>query len=474
MTPRFENRPYQENAVIDLRQALREVASLILYAPTGAGKTAIACDITRKSAGLGTRVLFIGDSLEIIEQTSETMDYWGVPHGIIQSGNKNERPSELVHIATIQTLRNRELPAKDLIFVDECHLARARSWHEVIHRYAQSGAKVIGLTATPCRLDQKGLGALFQTIVYCPSIAELTAQGYLVPFKIFAPPAPDVSRVKSSQGDFKRRDLAEVMDKAKLIGNAVEHYARMARGRLAILAASGIEHSQHLTAAFNGAGIPTAHCDGTVPRDVRRQILKSLPARKIMVLCQVDICGKGWDCKEVSCAIDCRPTQSLAKWLQFVGRTIRTANGKEDALLLDHAGNVHRFGFPDDPREWSLEDGVKRQAKTGDTVASITTCRKCFATFRSGPDKCPYCGSVIPKRSRKVETVSGDLEELRREQKAAAIEEWQKQQDGDTRRAKFEEFCMIARMRGYKKTWPAVRFKIVFGHWPPKEWRAHV
>lgn len=479
--PRFEDRVYQTRAIYNLRQALRSYDSVILYAPTGSGKTAIACDITAKAVAPfgpdGSRrrqssVLFIGDSTEIIDQTSETMDFWGVSHGIIQAGNAKRRPWELVHIATIQTLRNRTLPKKDLVFVDECHLSRAKSWHEVIRHYIESGAKVIGLSATPCRLDGKGLGALFQSIVYCPSIEELTRQGYLVPFRIFAPPVPkiDPKQVHTVAGDYNKAELAQVMDKAKLIGNAVEHYGRIARGRLAILAATSIEHSKHLAEAFRAAGIPAAHCDGTTPRDERHRILKSLPAREIMVLCQVDICGKGWDCREVSCAIDCRPTQSLARWLQFVGRAIRPAYGKGDAVLLDHSANVHRFGMPDEEREWSLDESAIKTRAAADPALSVTTCRKCFGTFRSGRDACPYCGAPVQRVARRIEVDPGQLEEIKRQQKLVAVEKWREGMTGEKRRLHFEELRRIGVQRGYKDSWCRVKFHALYNEWPKREW----
>lgn len=414
MTPRFEERPYQTQAIVDLRAAMRECQSVILYAPTGSGKTKMACDITSKAISRTpnpSTVLFLGDSVEIIEQTSESMSAYGIQHGIIQGQDARRRPWESVHIATIQTLRNRPLPKKDLVFVDECHLARAKSWHTVIQHYIGAGAKVIGLSATPCRLDGKGLGALFQRIVYCPSIADLTTAGYLVPIRVFAPPAPSMDGVHTTAGDYRKDELAVVMDKAKLIGDAVDHYARIAHGRLAILKATGIEHSRHLAAAFVAAGIPAAHCDGETSPDERRRILKSLPAREILVLCQVDICGKGWDCPPVSCGIDCCPTHSLAKWLQFPGRIIRTSDGKRDAILLDHSGNIHRFGMPDDPREWSLEETFRKSKATQEPAEPVRTCRSCFGCFRPAP-MCPYCGVAAPPEERKVETVKGDLEEI--------------------------------------------------------------
>ena len=464
--PKFEDRAYQRKAIIDLRGTGMD--SVILYAPTGSGKTACMCDITNRAVAKGRSVLFMCDSIEIVEQTSATMEWWGVDHGIIQ-GSNNTKPWASVHIGTIQTLRNRNLPKKDLVFVDEVHLCRSATWEKVIQHYLDAGAKVIGASATPCRLDGRGLGKLFKRITYCPSIEALTQQGYLVPFRIFAPPSPDLSRVHTQQGDFKKDELSKVMDKAKLVGDAVEHYQKTARGRLAILAATGIEHSKHLAEAFIAAGIPAAHADGTTDRAERKRVL-SMPAPG--VICQVQICGKGWDRPEVSAVIDCCPTQSLAKWLQFVGRGIRTSPSKIDCVLNDHSGNVHRFGFPDEERIWTLDETPMAKRASKDDAPSVTTCRQCFATFRAGPDHCPYCGAVIEKTAREIAVEEGALEELRREQKAAAIDAWRAGVKPDKRRVHFEQLRQLGVERGYSPRWASVRYHAVYGgQWPPKEWQ---
>lgn len=481
--PEFEDRPYQDQALVDLRATGMD--SVILYAPTGSGKTAVMCNITNRAVAKGRSVLFMGDSIEIVEQTSATMDWWRVKHGIIQGSNKRDRrPWELVHIATIQTLRNRTLPKKDIVFVDECHLARAATWETVIQHYIDAGAKIIGASATPCRLDGRGLGKLFKHIVCCPSIEELTEQGYLVPFWIFKPPSPKLAGVPTEEGDWQKRGLAAVMDKPKLIGDAVAHYGTRARGRLAILAAVGIEHSKHLAAAFRAAGIPAAHADATTDREERKRVL-SMPAPG--VICQVDICGKGWDRPEVSAVIDCRPTQSLARWLQFVGRGVRPFEFKETCVLLDHSGNVIRFGMPDAAREWTLDETqCQPRATAGDPALAITTCRKCFGTFRSIVDVCPYCGAPVVRQVRRIEVEPGQLEEMRRDAKERAIENWrekvsenaegisdeEKQARIDEKKRRYKEWQAIAAERKYKPMWPQIKFKTTFGHWPGREVRA--
>ena len=467
----YEDRPYQTQIIHDTREALNDADAVIIYAPTGSGKTKIACDITKKAVDKGSEVMFIGDSTEIIDQTSETLKQYGIRHGIIQAGHKDRRAWEKVHVATIQTLRNRTLPQKDLVFVDECHLARAASWETVISHYRTAGSKVIGLSATPTRLDGKGLGKLFQKIVECPSIEELTEQGYLIPLRVFCPPgSPDAKDMGVIGGDVNKKELAKAWDKPKLIGDAVEHYAKYGLGRLGIMAAAGIEHSKHLVSAFQGAGIPAAHCDGTTPREERRRILKSLPKREIMVLCQVDICGKGWDCKEVSYAGDCRTTLSLARWLQFAGRVLRIAPGKEDSILMDHAGNCFRFGMPDEKRPWTLDDTAKSK-QADDKAPAVSRCVVCFRTFRYGPDACPFCHAPIEKKTREIKTETGELKEMVRERKLLTPEEWQRKLAKDEeRRVKFLEFCEIAHRKGYKKGWPAMQFKTIFHTWPVKAW----
>lgn len=407
--PHFEERAFQTQAIADLRATGMD--PVILYAPTGAGKTAVMCRITSLAVAKGRSVLFMCDSGEILDQTSETMGWWGVEHGIIRAQDTRRKPGEAVHIGTIQTLRNRVLPKKSIVFVDECHLARAASWEKVIQSYIDSGAKIIGATATPCRLDGRGLGKLFKHIVCCPSIAELTEQGYLVPFTIMAPPAPDTSKVHTTAGDFKKDEIAAIMDKSKLIGDAVEHYGKMANGRLAILAATSIKHSQHLAEAFRAAGIPAAHCDGETHPDERKRILKSLPAREIMVLCQVDICGKGWDCPQVSVVIDCRPTKSLARWLQFVGRGIRPSLGKENCRLHDHSGNFLRFGWPDTPREWTLDETASKK-QPQERALGVRICKACWCCFRATEQKCPQCGAEYHATEREIRHEAGDLREV--------------------------------------------------------------
>jgi superfamily II DNA or RNA helicase len=375
-------------------------------------------------------------------------------------------------VATIQTLRNRDLPPEDLVIVDECHLCRATTWQTVLEYYRNAGARMIGLSATPIRLDQKGLGKLFERIVYCPSIMDLTEQGWLVPVRIFAPPGADMRKVHTRAGEFDAKERAAACDKAKLVGDIVAHWLKHTKGMLTAVKATSIEHSKHIQQEFRSAGVAAEHVDGTTPKVERKRILAGLPKREYTVLCQVNVCGKGWDCPELEALVDACPTQSLASWLQFVGRGLRISpdTGKTACVLLDHAGNIARHGMPDEEREWSLDGAefVKRIPK--DTVAPVRTCKNCWMVFRSDQQQCPSCGTPYTNRFRQIEHEAGELQEIQRQRKQMAITAWRDRQTEDDRRRKFDEFVRIGLDRGYKPGFAIQRYRAIFREDPPREW----
>jgi DNA repair protein RadD len=488
-------RDYQEQQTAGVRQAFTEgCRSVILYGATGSGKTCVFCDMASKAVRRGKRALIIGDSTEIIDQTSASLDECGVPHGIIQGQRRNRKPWEPVHVATIQTLRNRELPPVDLVVADEAHLCRSDSWEKVIQHYKSAGAYIVGATATPCRLDGKGLGKLFDRIVYGPSVAELTSAGWLAPFRIFAPGGPNMHGVGAVAGEFDKAKRAARADKPKLVGDIVQHWLNCARGRRTAVSAASIPHSLHIRDAFRAAGVSSEHVDGTTKHPERKRILQGLPRGEYMVLCQVGIVGKGWDCPELEALVDACPTMSLARWLQFVGRggRISPATGKTDCILLDHSGNtfakqggqiVRRFGYPDEDREWSLDGAETTQHINRDTVESVRMCKVCWFAFRGSQQRCPSCGTPYTTLIRQPEVEAGELQEITRERKQLAIAAWRERQTddarlpdderkrrADARRKKFDEFIRIGLTRGYKPGFAIQRYRAIFLEDPPREW----
>jgi superfamily II DNA or RNA helicase len=199
-------------------------------APTGSGKTVIAADLIAKSTGRGEHVLFVAHRREIIQQSSRKLRDVGFDHGIIQAGFP-ARPGGRVQVASIQTLHARavrtrkiDLPAADLLMVDEAHHVRADTYKRLVEAYPN--AIIVGLTATPCRADGRGLGNVFEMLVEGPSVAELTRDHHLVPVRIYAPVRPDLKGLRVGRGDYAESQLAERMNTAPLVGDIVSHSSR--------------------------------------------------------------------------------------------------------------------------------------------------------------------------------------------------------------------------------------------------------
>lgn len=375
-------------------------------------------------------------------------------------------------------------------------------WLKVLERYPD--AVVIGLTATPIRLDGKGLGRIFNKIVLGPSVADLTAKGYLVPTRTFAPSQPDLSDVKTIGGDYNMKQLAEAADKPTLTGDIVEHWQKLGRGRPTVCFAVNVKHSNHIVEQFLTAGVRAVHVDANTPDDVRDSTWEALKDGDIEVVSSVGIISYGWNCPPVSCAILARPTKSLGLHLQQCGRVLRPYPGKDYALLLDHAGNHHLHGFVEDPREWTLED--KKRKSTKDAVTQVRMCRQCFAAFHPGSRTCPYCGWEVPRQEREIEQREGELEEIKPARwficdhcqhrgqlpDGAGVADYPcpRCQSGpirpiagkydpgnDTRRREmFVKWNQEQADNGYKPAYAKVRFKALFGSWPTtkqvQEWTA--
>lgn len=337
MTSTAKLRQYQGTAVSAVLKVLRPNNSVILVAPTGAGKTIMAARIARRF----TRVLFVAHRVEIIEQSRKDF-------------------RKTVQCQSVSAaLRRRDLKQFDLLIIDECHRSGAPTYQELIKKCVR--ASLLGLTATPLRMDGQGLCRDFDEIVECPSPKELIDLGWLVPSRILVAPDEALRKLESlkrKNGDYQPGDLA-FMGAPRLIGNVVREYREHGRGRKAIVFAVSIAHSKALAEAFRAEGIKAAHLDGRASEDARRQALSSLAAGRIKVLCSVNLFTEGWDCPAVSCVIMARPTQSLTLYLQSIGRGMRPHPGKKDLLILDHAGNVDRLGHPEIKREWTLQSAAQ-------------------------------------------------------------------------------------------------------------------
>jgi superfamily II DNA or RNA helicase len=448
-------RPYQQTAIDGVRDAFRagRRASL-LVAATGAGKTVMFGFIAQQTAARGKRVLILAHRRELIRQASRKLDDVQVPHGIIAPGFTASR--ELVQVASVQTLGRRlsdpRYTAPDLIVIDEAHHAVAGQWRAVIDAYP--AARILGVTATPERLDGRGLGidagGAFDDMILGPSAGELIAAGFLSRARVFAPSErPDLSGVRTVAGDYAPGALADAMQKPQIVGDAIKHYAQHAPGQPAILFSPSVAHAEAMAEAFRAAGWRAAAASGATPAAERDAAIAGLGTGDVQVLCSCDLISEGLDVPAVGCVILMRPTKSLGLYLQQVGRGLRPAPGKDALVVLDHAGNTLTHGPIDMARDWSLAGRPKRTKRDADVVDPARQCPSCYAVHSPAP-QCPECHHVYEVATREIEHVEGDLAEMTAEHLAR----WRNRPLRDVlREAKDEDLAEIAKARGYRRGW---------------------
>jgi superfamily II DNA or RNA helicase len=435
-------RPYQQQAINDLRAAFRNGARApLLVAPTGAGKTVIFSAIAAATAAKGRSGLVLVHRRELVTQASRKLTDAGVAHGIIAAGINGANAS--IQVASVQTLIRRLqkiTKPPDLIIIDEAHHAAAGSWQTIINHWPD--VPLIGVTATPCRLDGKGLGNVFDTLIEGPSVQMLTSAGYLSPARIYAPPmVADLSGVKRRAGDYAIDQAADAMIRPTVTGDAIKHYRTLAGDQQAIAFCCNVNHAVSVRDSFAAAGISSELLLGnTSDRDA---VVGKFANGETRILVTVDVVSEGFDIPAAGCAILLRPTQSLGLYLQQVGRVLRPAPGKKHAIILDHVGNVIRHGWPDDVRPWSLEHGAPRAS--GSAAPSVRTCPKCFAAFKPAP-ACPCCGAQCAALPRELKQVAGELQELKREGIRQRVTERKKART-------LPELLAVAKERGYSPGW---------------------
>lgn len=464
--PRQILRDYQERAIEGLRQHIRQgCRRLLLVLPTGAGKTSVAAAMIEGAVAKGKRVHFWAHRLELITQASQRLAGLGIEHGIIMADHPSRRQWASVHVASVQTLRNRQqVQAPDLIFLDEAHRARAKTYSEILKRYPN--AVVVGLTATPIRTDGKGLGHLFERMVCGPSVAELTSMGYLVPARIFAPSKPDTTGIKLTGGDYNQGQLSMVMDKPTITGDAVAHWLKLGENRQTVAFCVDVNHSKHVRDQFLAAHIPSAHLDGETPTREREGLLADLASGRIRVLCSVGVLTEGWDSPIVSCCLMLRPTKSLGLHLQMCGRVLRPYPGKEDCIVLDHAGNTLRHGMIDDERDWELgKDRKQQQGPAIDLNVNVPkVCPKCFRVYGRTVTLCEPCNYrfFVAKRDGPRQ-VDGELRQV------AAGERYRRIPD-DKRRDLYLRWAREGAERGWKPTAALMKYQSMFHCDPEDAW----
>lgn len=305
--------------------------------------------------------------------------------------------------------------------VHNCHHAVAGQWRNVTDR--NPNAFLLGLTATPERLDGKGLGiesgGVYEKLVLGPSVKSLIERGYLSQPRVFVPPINfDDSALRTIAGDYDVKQMSEMLDQPQIIGDCIRHYSKICPNMPAIAFCSTIEHARHTAEQFCNAGFNFKCIDGTMSDFDRRDAIEGLGSGRYDGLTSCNIISEGTDLPVVGCAIFLRKTKSLSLYLQQAGRVLRPYSGKEYSIILDHVRNVENHGFPEDERDWSLE-GRRKQKRDEDEIF-IRTCPQCYACYKSSLRACPVCGFGAEnaiKSQREIEFIDAELVEIQKVQK---------------------------------------------------------
>lgn len=456
-------RPYQRDAIrnVSLFYETGGTRALIV-AITGSGKGSIAVAMIIEATRRGLRVMFVVHRTEILIEIARRLRELGILRisWIIGGAPGRYDPGAQIHLANIASVRHRALPGIDLLIEDESHRVLASTYLQLRE---QLGAKfVCGFTATPVRLDRKPLCLAYEKLFVAVQPSHLLEHPeWLARARVFSTdPAkrPDVSDVAKKGGDFDSRALSQRVNTKELVGDIVEHWQRRASDLTTIVFACDIEHSKSIVVAFIAAGVPAEHIDGEADGPERQALMQRLRDGATRVVCCMSLWLEGIDLPELKCAILARPTLSITVYLQGVGRIMRPWEGM-NAVVLDHAGNVDRFGLPQADREWSIDPPERRKKASG--PAPVKRC-ECGAEVALGTRVCPECGFDFPPPEA-IQTVDGELVEVTKETDARAATEAAK-------RTAFNRFWLTAYKDGFDGFWVLRRFADRFAEAPPADW----
>lgn len=464
-------RPYQSEVVAAVREALRIGKRRVLaYLPTGGGKTRVATAITQltlaKSAG---RVIVLANRKQLVHQFAAALRAAGLDVGIAQGENTAGLHHRAV-VCSIDTIHARSYTFDDvaLFIIDEAHaVAGSEKYRRLLFRYNR--VPCVGLSATPF---SRGLGKsypelndkpLFEHLVVGATVQQLVDDGFLTDIEIYAPSQPDMTGAKTSrtaegEQDYRQADIDEAADRPELVGDIIRHWLKLAEGRKTIAFASSIAHSKHVAEQFQAAGVTAEHLDCYMDDDTRADILTRFERGDFTVLSNVALLSEGFDVPDTACMILARPTKSLTRFLQMVGRVLRPAPGKTHALLLDHSGSVERIGHPFDDLPLELCDGSPNKSGQQERQKpEPKPCPSCKFVKPAGTHECPKCG-FKPERKSDVEVQDGELRRLGRKAKKPATP--------DRKQHVYSQLLQVARNKGYSTGWVSHKYRAMFDVWP--------
>ena len=382
-------RPYQQDLVDRLSKSWRtghKAPCIVL--PCGGGKSVIVAEIAKRTTENGNLVLFLVHRKELCDQIRSTFRWWGVD-------------MNLCNIMMVQTAarRTEKMECPSLIITDENHHSKAASYRKIYDAFPK--AYRVGVTATPVRIDGSGLEDVNDDLIIGVSAKWLIDHNNLAPYDYYAPAAMDMPSLHTRHGEYDMAEAEEMLSEKCVYGDVIKHYREYAKDAKAICYCVSVRYSQHMAQEFCEAGIPAAHIDGSTPKAERDRMIADFRSGSIKILCNVDLISEGFDVPDCGCAILLRPTKSLTLYMQQAMRCMRYKEGKR-AVILDHVGNVRRFGMPDADREWTLET-IKKKAADPFDVISCEYCFYVFPKYRKDGKRaacCPNCLMPLKKEKR--------------------------------------------------------------------------
>ena len=437
----------------DLKQSIYDAwtagnQNVLAVLPTGGGKTVIFSDVIREHNG---PAVAIAHRKELVCQISLALARNQIRHTVIgqehtvrlinkihteELGKSYYHPNATTAVASVGTLNSWAKKPAVRRWAQGISLWVHDEFHHVLkeNHFGRAcalfpNARGLGVTATACRADGKGLGrhadGIADVMVEGPKQRELIRAGYLTDYRIYAPPSDlDMSAVPvSSNGDWSQPGTKRAVRRSHIIGDVVAHYLRIAPGKLGVTFATDVETATDIAAQFNTAGVPAAVVSAETPDAERVTTLRRFKNRELLQLVNVDLFGEGFDLPAIEVVSMARPTQSFALFVQQCGRSLRIMPGKQWAIIIDHVGNVARHARVVEEngrwvidlcnRTFTLDHQDRRSRQTPDDVIPIRTCLQCYQVYEAVNRACPYCGHIpVPAARSGPKFVDGDLFEL--------------------------------------------------------------
>ncbi len=362
-------RDYQQLAKEEIFSKWNRVDNILYQMPTGTGKTRLFTSIIRDISiwglrhNINYRILIIAHRSELIEQSSRSLDKYRIKHGVLAGTMKDKRDlTQAIQVASIQTITH---PANqcliddlkfDFIIIDEAHHAVANSYQK-LWEYCPD-AKKLGVTATPWRMNNSGFAQIFDAYIPSMSIKDFIQKGWLATYQYYSIPTSSelVKSIESIrefdiEGDYKNSALVEVCDTSRIRAQLYDSYEKNVLGKKGIIYSISREHSEHICLQYRSRGVAIENIDSKTPAKVREKVIQAFRNGEIDIIVNVDIFSEGFDCPDIEFIQLARPTKSLVKYIQQVGRGLRK-NGDKKCIILDNVGMYSRFGLPDEERDW--------------------------------------------------------------------------------------------------------------------------